>query len=1334
MIIRISISAGLFIFVGSALSAQVLSAQSPTTGAVSGFIYEKIGGKDVPLPSVRVLVVEKDTKLRRGEVTRADGQYVIKGLPAGRYYVDAECVAYQRCVAKYLSPPESFLIEVTKNKTCPVPPIYLQRAIAGKRAEILADSLLIATQILGNGAMIQPEFRIGDDEPSILAASHTTNTQTTAPSTGRLRAQLVNAVTATREGNIDQETLIALPLPGVRALESLAFLFPGVAPPPQTLSQTVGPGVGSSVGTSGQFSVNGLRSRANNFTIDGSDNNDEDIGVRRQGFTTLVPQSVESVQEYHIATLLPAIQFGRNLGGQIDIVSRKGSPQFHGSVYGFYTNQDLRARDYFDRIGRGNNPALESEGKKVIFNNNELILPNPVGGENKYDRGQYGFVLGGPMGRLDRTPVSDAFLSLKTQTMFFVAAERQVIRANRESHFAVPLAEDRGLFKSGAKGLCLVGGGVLRMGANCSTTDTLLYPASGVGSAVFSFFPFPNNPDGPYNKNTFTQILPSDARGHVFAFRLDRAFNGTDSKSESIVNRTQALSGRYNFADDDTLLPVTGGALFSSLRAKVRAQNAAFFYNVTLAPHLVTELRGSYGRTSLKFTEATNPIYDLAPELRNPALLPPEGGFKDSRFLLNAQLVLSATRPTRPCIAGGGGGQPCFVSQSSTAQARLGPLGQVVVSGFSPIGVDVLNFPQTRVNNTIQVADIFFYSGKKHRLTTGIDLRRIQLNSFLGRNFRPLVVFNGAPDLSRSRLSQSGYYLGSDFAAVGAPTSFIQTYAVTSSDSTEPDPTIGLRSWQTEAFIADEFRPRQNIVLTLGLRYQYSAPPSEVNSRIESNFNSDEIIAFIAKEKMRTAGRSGLEEFLAGRHQIYRPDRNNFAPHFGFAWSLFGGGSTVIRGGYGIYYDQIPGAVTSQSRNMFPKYLTVNTTGLINPIAQVNPQIVDPKILFALNPVTYALPGTLNTYNKSQGKLTDFLIRLNDLTASSRFGEAKTFPGGPGFTLPAADLPTSYAQHWGLTVEREWPKDFMTSLAYVGTRGVHLLRFTTPNLGINSIPVVESITNLVAMPVFNGFAFAPDYGRPFPLLGSFTAIVADSNSIYHSLQFELIKRLSYGVQLTTSYTWSHAIDEASDLFELASGPVLAQNSFDRWSERASASFDSRHNLVYSLVWNLPAANKSSLLNGWQLASIGVFRAGQPFTFLACCDVNLDGNLSDRLANDQQVDRVNRGPEVYRLPTNQYSLLSQTRVIDARGRVSLSGGSLGRNTFRSPGVAAIDLAVGKRFVFKDSRMLVGRAEFFNLFNRAHFGLPIHQLLFPSAGRSVDTRLPGLTVQFSLKYSF
>src|SRR6185295_12644743 len=115
-----------------------------------------------------------------------------------------------------------------------------------------------------------------------------------------IRASIIT-IDGRRTGSYGDKEVVALPLSSktvTQSFDELALLLPGVAPPPQTIGNVAGPGVGAGVGSAGQFSANGLRSRGNNFTVDGSDNNDEDIGVRRQGFVALIPQPIESVQEY----------------------------------------------------------------------------------------------------------------------------------------------------------------------------------------------------------------------------------------------------------------------------------------------------------------------------------------------------------------------------------------------------------------------------------------------------------------------------------------------------------------------------------------------------------------------------------------------------------------------------------------------------------------------------------------------------------------------------------------------------------------------------------------------------------------------------------------------------------------------------------------------------------------------------------------------------------------------------------------------------------------------------------------------------------------------------
>jgi hypothetical protein len=179
------------------------------------------------------------------------------------------------------------------------------------------------------------------------------------------------------------------------------------------------------------------------------------------------------------------------------------------------------------------------------------------------------------------------------------------------------------------------------------------------------------------------------------------------------------------------------------------------------------------------------------------------------------------------------------------------------------------------------------------------------------------------------------------------------------------------------------------------------------------------------------------------------------------------------------------------------------------------------------------------------------------------------------------------------------------------------------------------------------------------------------------------------------------------MFDLAGARALPQNSFDRRAERGDANFDVRHRFVYSFVFELPRYKSNGLLGGWQLASIGTFQTGQPYSVLHFADVNLDGNLTDRV--------------------------SAPDLSDA--------GRAGRNQFRAPGIATVDVMLNKLFRFGDWKKMEVRTEVFNIFNRTHLGIPVHQLFFggfrlePLTQKNhFDTRIPGRTIQFGLKFTF
>ena len=1092
-----------------------------------------------------------------------------------------------------------------------------------------------------------------------------------------------------RSGSFSEDEVVALPLGGItlaRTFDELALLMPGVAPPPQTLGSVAGPGVGAGVGSAGQFSVNGLRSRANNFTVDGSDNNDEDIGVRRQGFVALIPQPIESVQEYQVISLLAPAQFGRNIGGQVNAVSKSGGSQTHGTIYGAFNSSQLNARNFFDStFGRATTTLRANNADVLIQTRNTagavtsqqaITVQNESGGEDSFTYSRGGFVIGGPV--------------KKGRIFYFASLEGSVTNATEEHSFAVPTIEQRGAFGTGTTGIF----------SNPFTGQaTATIPGTRTGSAIFSLYPFPNNPGGVYGANTLTQVLPASGRSIVWSGKLDDNFK--------IKNREQSLTGRYNFTNDWRQIPTTGEAIFSTLKPRVLTHNFSFFLNSKLSsPNsdrpTFNQLRLSYGRTRLKFDE-----------VRDPRTLIPSTAFPGTPFLLNAADLLNVTTPPAPGVPNTA--PVIYVRQPITVEQEVGPLGQVIIAGFNPVGVDVYNFPQQRVNNTYQVADNLTRRVREHSYTFGVDLRRSELNSVLPRINRPLATFNGAPRLvfenGAFRLPVSSdlnqFIRGVDLAAMGAASNAYLTMITTGDDA------IGLRYYQLNFFGGDDWRVTSRLSLSMGLRYEYNTPVREVNRRIEDTFNDPALNLTPA-----------LRQFIDGRTSIYDPDRNNFAPRLGAAWLANHSGNrlTVIRGGFGVFFDQILGAVVSQSRNVYPTFLPLNFGGLNASVSEVPLNFFNPGRTIVTTSsgqfVTLSQPGTLNRLNPA---LT--LDRVFTIINGS-------FPDALGATLPTRELQMPRALHYDIVVEQQLGRDLVVSAAFVGTQGRNLLRFTTPNLGPASTVVPTTLG------VFQtDFPNPAVRGRVFPLVrpvtgvGSINQFETTAESRYNSLQVSVRGRLRRSLQYQAAYTWSSARDDVSDVFDLAGAPALPQDSLTFAGEWGPANFDTRHRLTYAFIYDLPGLSRQSalvraLFGRLQISGSGQMSTGQPFTVNSIFDVNLDGNLTDRLNTTNGLVTTGNRQQPLLLTVNPATLLAPVG----------SDGAITRNTFRAGGIVELDLAASKRLQISGAHSLLFRIELFNFLNRANFGVPVRYLEAPAFGQATKTITPGRRLQFSLKYSF
>jgi hypothetical protein len=341
-----------------------------------------------------------------------------------------------------------------------------------------------------------------------------------------------------------------------------------------------------------------------------------------------------------------------------------------------------------------------------------------------------------------------------------------------------------------------------------------------------------------------------------------------------------------------------------------------------------------------------------------------------------------------------------------------------------------------------------------------------------------------------------------------------------------------------------------------------------------------------------------------------------------------------------------------------------------------------------------------------------------------------TFPGGNPFPSPsgAHDFVFRNAQiwsmapgyrdpgfhQWNLNLQREFGS-YLVTAAYVGTRGTHLPFVTDYNYA-RYIPGQSTAANL-------------DSRRPYyePL----TIIEwgeSSSNSTYHSAQFSMQKRLSHGVTVMASYTFSKALDDLSENWT-----AYLQNPDSRASEWGPATFDRTHAVVASWIWELPRFTQQPgivrhVLGGWSTTGILSMYSGVPLRFTVSQDRALRGltNRPDRL-RDARLDTDR--------PRQEYL----ARYFDTTAYVPNGVGQFGsaprtESLLRAPGLVNFDFGVLKGFRLTESHRIDFRAEMFNLPNRPNFGSPGTNVDVPGSLGRITSASDGRIIQFALKYVF
>ncbi|HEV7519691.1 MAG TPA: TonB-dependent receptor [Candidatus Angelobacter sp.] len=539
-------------------------------------------------------------------------------------------------------------------------------------------------------------------------------------------------------------------------------------------------------------------------------------------------------------------------------------------------------------------------------------------------------------------------------------------------------------------------------------------------------------------------------------------------------------------------------------------------------------------------------------------------------------------------------------------------LPSINVAGFAPLGANT-SVPRGRTDSNTQFNDNFTWAAGKHNWKFGYEFRRTFVDGFFDSGYRGKLSFS---DLN-------------SFIA-GTPSSGRQAQGNSSRHTFENNHSF---------YLQDTLRFSQRLTLSYGLRWEYFGVIGEEKNRFSL---------------IDSAGSVNTVK------QLYPRDLNNFAPRASIAWDAHGNGKTVIRAGWGMYYDAF-------SQDFFVGQLPFNT---FNPGPAYNGVGPDP-ITFSFSPVATIQPG----------------VRVFDPT---------TFAATDVFTVDQK-LRTPYIHVLNLNLQQELSSKVALQVGYVGSQGRKLFRY----VDINQINPATG-TSL------------------FPSLVYVNQFQSSASSSYNSLQMSLRFRDWHRLSSSVNYTWSHSIDNASDGQDYVPNATQPDNSFAPNRERASSNFDMRHHLSWTFTYQLPSAEGlHGLANGWSVDGVMSLAAGQPFNvnYLFEGDFNGSGEFfgrPDLVGNPFTGTKLPN--QVLNLAAFQVPCTINATLDGCTGNVHF--GNLGRNAFVGPDFKNFDFSLAKDSKLTERIGVQFRVNVYNLFNHPNFANP----LWPNFG--VDFAQNGL----------
>ncbi|MGB8476304.1 MAG: carboxypeptidase regulatory-like domain-containing protein [Candidatus Acidiferrum sp.] len=1310
------------------LGCAAMTRAQVNTATLSGTVTDPQG---LALRDAKLTITNSGTGAERTAVTDDSGRYKVVGLPPGTYKLTidggANFAVYQN---------ESVVVTVGQ------------------------DAILDAQLVLKG---VQQTVTVST-EPAAIETTKTEVSQT-----------------------IDQRSINNLPINGRNYIN---FTLTN-SQTTRDVSPTIGPAPNSGL------NINGARARSNMVSVDGADAGDNSV----DGIRSTVSQ--EAVQEFQLILSNYNAEYGRATGGVINIVTKSGGNQTHGDIFGYLRNKAFQARNPFSG-------AVDP------------ITGNLDPTKQAYTRVQTGFTLGGAL--------------KKDKTFYFLSYE---YTQREETAFSS------------------IG-------------------AASPGTGPFGMVPVPLGP------GLTVQLTPSQANavaalegagqttlaGQYAAFMGSASSVALNSFDYGLV--APALTGGLVNPGPGPQFPIPVTCPVGTTIGTVAcsstpvAPGAGYSYGVAQLPASYVGLNSTRGNfPATEKTSLWSARLDQRWSDRNTSFL---------RVGVSPSLVTGIQSTSQNQVFGQNAGTRAGVSQyrdlSATFQhatilsptafnefrfqgARRGlHFGYSNLPGGSNIGVNIPGYAYfgrepystvDRIERRFEWTDNVTLIRGNHTFKIGGDFNLIQLRSgkpqIFELDFGGVANFGGIaassfdfPDcVGGTGASCSGGIAlpgatGLQAYGLGIPTSYIQGIG----NSSSPFDNIPM------AFFAqDSWKATRKLTLNYGLRYDLEISPLFAPA---------------------TAVNAAAEQALGVQEGVPR-DYKNIAPRFGIAWDPTGSGKTVIRGGYGLFFDHPLLAIAfdsttadgGRSVQLLSAGGTPSACGLL-PLPQGSPT---PPGFCGAN---LDSPANLNGSSIFQGALNADSIyaafptsltlgyqpqqqRFDPFAAGSLFAnQAYLQSGFPlsilPFTLPVTrNFKYAYAQQANLTVERELPGSWKISVGYQWTRGLHLYRpidvnSTDPQLldqnafnaaisGIsvsNPLTVVAPSANMAAtagtcgvaviapaalgvlngcpapLASFNGqYVSTPaffNFFRPSGPNPSFAGLVApgaplnvgyavqvqlaalagypqgfgvpvpfnsvdaqssNGSSWYNALTVNLSKRFSKGFEMLSSYTWSHSIDDGTDL----QSTLEPQDSRFPQLERSNSVNDQRHRWVTSAVFQTPAAAEGhsffrKLGGDITISPIIEVSSGRPFDVITGQDTRLDLGASQ--ARPSVATGGASGTTSPFIPGTTF-VLANVCLTNSGAPFTVPGfttasagcvGNLSRNPFNMPGWFTWDMRVAKRIPVGERIKIDLIADAFNLFNRTNI-TAVNQLCDPSAGTTCSAGQPTAAYdarqfQFALKLSW